>query len=62
MRTFDLQYVAPTAHKGEFLSLLDPPAEYIGSCRSCQQVELNRSGEEKARRARHDACLADHSL
>jgi hypothetical protein len=58
MRTFASTHVVLSAHNGEFLSLLDPPAEYIEAAGSCQQVGAYPVlvGEEK--RGERDTMLA----
>ena len=58
MRTFASTHVVLTAQEGEFLSLLDPPAEYIEAAGSCQQVGAYPVlvGEEK--RGERDTMLA----
>src|SRR5262245_45841070 len=58
MRTFASTHVVLSAQEGEFLSLLDPPAEYIDAAGSCQQVGAYPVlvGEEK--RGQRDTMLA----
>jgi len=58
MRTFASTHVVLSAQEGEFLSLLDPPAEYIEAAGSCQQVGAYPVlvGEEK--RGERDTMLA----
>ena len=38
MRTFASTHVVLSAQKGEFLSALDPPPEYVGATASCQHI------------------------
>jgi hypothetical protein len=51
MRTFASTHVILSAQEGEFLSLLDPPPDYIAAAGSCQQIGIYPVlvGDEKRR-------------
>ena len=51
MRTFASTHVILSAQEGEFLSLLDPPPDYVEAAGSCQQIGIYPVlvGDEKRR-------------